>query len=194
MMLDLLIEDQMTFTEVAVITLLSVAMNGIAFAGPEEETILATFEALCLEHINDPGSIATITPRMGLIAVPDDKKVEFLGSQPGRAWINLDRTNRYILTITDEGSCGVSAPYVSGATTLALLLQNSRGTQLDTERIGSEIQSVYAITRPDRFGKADIHALVLITTSNLQSVDGIQLTAIPESLARKQGTTIPDWP
>ena len=83
---------------------------------------------------------------------------------------------------------------MSGATTLDLLLQNSRIAQLDTERVGSEIQSVYAITRPDRFGKADIHALVLITTSNLQSVDGIQLTAIPESLARKQGTTIPDWP
>jgi hypothetical protein len=35
MMLDLLIEDQMTFTEVAVIALFSVAMNGVAFAGPE---------------------------------------------------------------------------------------------------------------------------------------------------------------
>lgn len=193
-MLDLLIEDQMICTKVAAIALLFVTMNGVALAGPEEETILATFESLCLEQINDPGSIATIAPRMGLVAVPDDKKVEFLGSQPGRAWISLNKTNRYILTITDEGSCGLSAPYVSGATTLDLLLQNSRIAQLDTERVGSEIQSVYAITRPDRFGKADIHALVLITTSNLQSVDGIQLTAIPETLARKQGTIIRAWP
>jgi hypothetical protein len=194
MVFNLFTEDQMTFTKVAAIALVSAAMNGVAFAGPEEETVLATFESLCLEQINDPEAIATTAPRMGLVAVPDDKKVEFLGNQPGRAWINLNKTERYILTITDEGSCGLSAPYVSGATTLDLLFHNSRIAQLDTERVGSEIQSVYAITRPDRFGKADIHALVLVTTSNLQSVDGIQLTAIPETLARKQGTIIRAWP
>jgi hypothetical protein len=87
MVFDLFTEDPMSFTKVAAIALVSAAMNGVAVAGPEEDTVLATFESLCLEQINDLGAIAATASRMGLVAVPDDKKVEF--GKP--TWSSLDQ-------------------------------------------------------------------------------------------------------
>jgi hypothetical protein len=41
---------------------------------------------------------------------------------------------------------------------------------------------------------ADGHAIVVLASSELQSVGGAALTSVPEAVAKSAGVTVPVWP
>jgi hypothetical protein len=71
----------------------------------------------------------------------------------------------------------------------------SRSRLLSTEKVGSETQSIFAVTHPDPRGAADGHAKVMAASSELPSVAGAGLTSIPEKAAKAGGINVPQvWP
>jgi hypothetical protein len=77
---------------------------------------------------------------------------------------------------------------------LSQFLFNSRNQRLSTEKIGASVRSVFAVTHPSRRGLEDIHAIVSITTPNLQTKSGVNLTAVSEAWASANGIRVPVWP
>jgi hypothetical protein len=166
-----------------------------AAAGIIDERVFSAFEALCLDNISEIGRVPSFAGAIGMVELSGEKARLFLDGHPGRAWISAAKeTARYALILTDKGSCGVTGPDANGKDILALFLSNSRNQRLSTEKIGSSVQSVFAVTHPSRRGLEDIHAIVSITTSNLQTIGGVNLSAVSEALASANGIRVPVWP
>jgi hypothetical protein len=166
-----------------------------AAAGIIDERVFSAFEALCLDNVSEIGRVPSFAGAIGMVELSGEKAKPFLDGHPGRAWISAAKeTARYALILTDEGSCGVTGPDANGKDVLALFLSNSRNQRLSTEKIGSSVHSVFAVTHPSRRGLEDIHAIVSITTSNLQTIGGVNLSAVSEALASANGIRVPVWP
>jgi hypothetical protein len=165
-----------------------------AEAGPEEDNALAAFEAACLDNINDPSRAARMAVAAGLKEVPEPQRSAIMDDKPGRAWINVAAGSRQFLKLGDNGACGIAAPYANGREVLALFTRHSRSRLVKTEQIGSETQSIFAVTHRDPRGGADGHAIVMIQSSSLQSVISASLTSLPESVARAGGISEQNWP
>ena len=60
--------------------------------------------------------------------------------------------------------------------------------------MGSQEQITYAVKFPDPRGGNDIHAIVMVTLSMLESVKGIFLNSIPEKALPSIGISAPKWP
>ena len=130
-----------------------------------------------------------------MLELSGEKAKPFLDGHSGHVWINgAKETVRYALILTDQGSCGVAGPEAKGKEVLKLFLSNSRNQHLKTERLGSSVQSIFAVTQPSRRGPEEIHAIVSLTFPSLQTIDGAQLSAIPEALAAANGIKVPVWP
>jgi hypothetical protein len=166
-----------------------------AAAGQIDERVFAAFEALCLDNMNELGQVSSFARTIGMPELNDEKGKLLLDGHPGHVWINKpNETIRYALILTNEGSCGVAGPNANGREILKLFLAKTRNQHLRTERIGSSVQSIFAVTRPSRRGLEDIHAIISITTSSLQTVEGVQMSAVPEALAAANGIKVPVWP
>jgi hypothetical protein len=166
-----------------------------AAAGIIDERVFSAFEALCLDNMSEIGRVPSFAGAIGMVELSGEKAKPFLDGHPGRAWISAAKeTARYALILTDEGSCGVTGPDANGKDVLALFLSKSRNQRLSTEKIGSSVHSVFAVTHPSRRGLEDIHAIVSITTSNLQTIGGVNLSAVSEALASANGIRVPVWP
>ena len=166
-----------------------------AAAGPIDERVFSAIEALCLDNMSEIGRVPSFAGVIRMVELSGEKARLLLDGHPGHVWIGeAKETARYALILTDEGSCGVTGPDANGREVLALFLSNSRNQRLSTEKIGSSIQSVFAVTHPSRHGLEDIHAIVSITTSNQQTIPGVNLTATSEALAAANGIRVPVWP
>ena len=166
-----------------------------AAAGPIDERVFSAFEALCLDNMNEIGRVPSFASAIGMVELNGEKAKPLLDGHAGHAWVGgAKETARYALMLTDEGSCGVTGPDANGKEVLALFLSNSRNQRLSTEKIGSSVRSVFAVTHPSRRGLEDIHAVVSIMTPNLPTVPGVNLSAIPEALAAANGIKVPVWP
>jgi hypothetical protein len=166
-----------------------------AAAGTIEERVCSAFEALCLDNMREIGRVPSFAGAIGMVELSGEKAKLVLDGHPGHAWISgAKETARYALILTDEGFCGVTGPDANGKGVLALFLSNSRNQRLSTAKIGSSVQSVFAVTHPSRRGLEDIHAIVSITTPNLQTIRGVNLSAVSEALASANGIRAPVWP
>lgn len=165
-----------------------------AEAGPEEDNALAAFEAACLDNINDPSRTVRMAVAAGLMEVPEPQRSAIMDDKAGRAWINVAAGSKQFLKLSNNGACGIAAPYADGRQVLALFTRHSRSRLIKTEQIGSETQSIFAVTHPDPRGGADGHAIVMIQSSSLQSVMSASLTSLPEAVARAGGISEQKWP
>lgn len=165
-----------------------------AGAGVEEDNALAAFEGVCLDNLSDPAKAARIAIVAGLVEISEPQRSAIMDDVPGRAWISTTIGARQFLKLGDSGACGITAPYADGKEVLGLFAQHSRSRLAKTEQIGSETQSIFAVTHPDPRGGPDGHAIVMIQSSSLKTVMGASLTSLPEALARAAGISEQQWP
>jgi hypothetical protein len=126
-----------------------------AAADPIDERVFSAFEALCLDNIREIGRVPSFAGAIGMVELNGEKAKPLLDGHAGHAWVSgAKETARYALMLTDEGSCMVTGPDANGKEVLALFLSNSRNQRLSTEKIGSSVRSVFAVTHPSRRGLA----------------------------------------
>jgi hypothetical protein len=167
---------------------------GGSLAGPAEDEVHAAFEWFCLSHLGRTEAIPALFEQIGVAPLPQDIAKPLVAPQEGDVWLMNGEHSRFLVSLTEEGVCSVTGPDVRAETSIELFEANIRHRRLGTERIGSQIQDVFAVTFPDPAGGPDGHAIVMLTRSNLASIAGVILNALPEQLARKEEITIPEWP
>jgi hypothetical protein len=165
-----------------------------AYAGPAEDETFAAFEWFCLAHLNKSGDVPGLFDAIGVKPLPEDYARPFLTGHLGSVWFLPGTDTRLVVTLTDKGACGVTNPEVNGVELKKLFESLLRNRLLNSERIGSETTTAYAVSYPDKLGGPDTRAVVLMTTSVLASVKGANLGAVPERIMIQEGTKIPNWP
>jgi hypothetical protein len=165
-----------------------------ALAGPIEDSVFAAFEALCIWPINKPDQIAAMVQDVGATTLNQQEARPFLNGEPGRAWIMRDKNARLLITLTNEGVCRVFGPDASGQSIEKLIGQHLRSIKFPSEQFGSDIQNMFAVTYPDPAGGIDLHLLVGIGRSDLASLTGAWLVAVPERVLAKELSRMPPWP
>lgn len=165
-----------------------------ANAGPVEDDAYAAFETFCLSHLNQIDAVPALFEQIGILPLTDKQAKPFLAPQTGKAWLYRSKHARHVVMITDQGICSVTSPEAKGKIVRMLFEDNTQHTKLNSESMGSQTQDVYALTFPDPAGAKDGHAIVMITTSKLKSVDGVFLNALPENIIRQAGMSVPKWP
>ena len=180
----------------AVILTATVVLLGTARAdaGSAEDETLAAFEWFCLAHLNKATEIPGLFKAIRVKPIPDNLSQPFLSGHSGTAWFLPGNHTRLVVTLTDKGACGVANPDVRGLGLKGLFERLLRNLHLSTERIGSETTTAYAVSYPDKVGRPDTRAVVLMTTSALASIKGVNLSAVPERIVLSEGTKIPNWP
>lgn len=165
-----------------------------SLAGPPEEEVYAAFEWFCLSHLSRRDLIPELFEQIGVAPLPDDKARPFLAPQKGVAWLMQGSQSAFVVMLTEQGVCSLAGPRVNAQETAELFKANVRHRRLGMGRFGSQIEEAFAVTFPDRYGDSDEHAIVILTRSNLPSMTGIFLNALPEHVAREAGINVPDWP
>ena len=164
-----------------------------ADAGPAEDETFAAFEWFCLAHLNKATEIPELFKAIRVKPIPDNLSQPFLSGHSGTVWFLRNHT-RLVVTLTDKGACGVANPDVRGLGLKGLFERLLRNLHLSTERVVSETTTAYAVSYPDKVGGLDTRAVVLMTTSALASIKGVNLCAVPERIMLLEGTKIPNWP
>lgn len=167
-----------------------------AFASSSDEEVFAAFEWFCLSHLQKPETIEQLFPPLGIQPLPQDQADAFLSPQKGKAWIIPGSiTKGFVVTLTDSGVCTINGSYANGKETQNIFEKNTKNIKLTSETVGSQTQDVYALVFSGANGvNMATKALVSITTSNLKSIDGIILTAMPEKLMLENNIHINNWP
>jgi hypothetical protein len=164
-------------------------------AGPAEDNVIGAFESYCLDNLNAPDRAIRMIDAVDLAEVREPQLAVVMADHPGRAWANFGENQRYFIKLSDVGVCSIASPVADGDVVRQLFVKLSRNRLLATERIGSETQSIFAITHPDPRGTVDGHAIVMAASSELQSVAGAVLTSLPEKAAKAGGINVPQvWP
>lgn len=166
----------------------------VAVAGPIEDSVFAAFEAFCIWPINKPNEIAAMLQDVGATPLDEAAARPFLNSLPGQAWMMRDKNGRLLITLTSDGVCRVFGPDASGQAVENLVGQHLRSIKFTSDKFGSDTQNMFAVTYPDPAGGADLHLLVGTAYSDLASVSGAWLFAIPERLIAKDLPRLPPWP
>lgn len=165
-----------------------------ARAGASEEIAYSSFEALCLAHLEKPADIARMANSLGLQAVPESMRFPIFGDSPGQAWFSFKDVH-IMVAVFESGACGLSAPDVDGDAVMEIFRANSKNRQLAKDEVGTELETMFAVTYPDRGGGADRHALIMFQTSKLKnSGAGMRITGFSEEVAKKTGLTVLPWP
>jgi len=141
-----------------------------------------------------PDRAVRLIDALGLAEIPEPDRAILMTDHPGRAWASFGENQKYFIKLSDEGVCSIASPVANGSLVLQLFAKLSRNSPLSTERVGSETQSIFAVTHPDPRGGPDGHAIVMAASSELPSVAGAALTSVPERAAKAAGMTIPLWP
>lgn len=178
------------------LVLLALVVSSPAWATAKEEEVYAAFETFCLTHINQSAEIPKMFARVGVKPLPAERAEAFLAPQKGTAWMMKGKETNLIITLTDAGVCTTSAPYASGKATTELFEKLLRHKKLATEDMGGQQQTIYAVTFPSsaKIGGPTSHALVLVTTSKLSSIDGVIINVMAEKMVAESGVTVPKWP
>jgi hypothetical protein len=165
----------------------------VAVAGPTEDSVFAAFEAICIWPINKPLQIVGMLEDIGATPLEAQAATPFLAGESGRVWIMRDTHARVVITLTSEGVCSVFGPEAASDAVEGLVQQHFRSMKLKTEKVGSEVITVFAVTHSDPNDNV-IHVLVDIKKSALASVAGTWLTAMPERVAEKELPHSPQGP
>jgi hypothetical protein len=165
-----------------------------SFAGPSEEEVYAAFEWFCLSRLGRSEQIPELFKQLRIAPLPDDKARPFLAPQKGIAWMMEGNQSTFIAMLTEQGVCSIAGPRVDGREAAELFKANVRHRRLRMERVGSQVEEVFAVTFSNAYGGADEHAIVILTRSNLATIAGIFLNALPERVVQKAGINVPEWP
>jgi len=164
-------------------------------AGPAEDNVIGAFESYCLDNLNAPNRAARMIAAVGLAEVQEPHRAILMADHLGRVWASFTENQRYIVKLSDSGVCSIASPVADGGLLKQHFVKFSRNRLLANETIGSETQSIFAVTHPDPRGGADGHAIVMVASSELPSVAGAVLTSIPEKAAKAGGINVPQvWP
>jgi hypothetical protein len=163
-------------------------------AGPADDNVIGAFESYCLDNLNAPDRAIRLVDALGLAEIPEPHRSILMADHPGRAWASFGENQRYFIKLSIDGVCSISSPFADGNVVRQLFEKLSRNKLLSTERVGSETQSIFAVTHPDPRGEDDGHAIVMVASSELPSVGGAALTSVPEKAAKAAGMNIPVWP
>lgn len=163
----------------------------------ESKEVFGTFEFICLELLRSQEKIPELLENTGAKELPTDQAANFLAPHNGRAWM-IRRTNEFIdpfvIALSDTTSCSVIAPKAKGTLIFGLLQKYTRNAKIHEQKIGSQIEYMFAVSHDDQFRDGDAHAIVTITTSQLFEGMGIIINAVPEAALVKEGTRTPPWP
>jgi hypothetical protein len=164
-------------------------------AGTAEDNVIGAFESYCLDNLNAPDRAIRMIDALGLTEIQDPDRAILMADHPGRAWASFAENQKYFIKLSNDGVCSIASPVADGSLVRQLLVKLSRNKLLSTDKIGSETQSIFAVTHPDPRGAADGHAIVMAASSELQSAAGAALTSIPEKAAKAGGINVPQvWP
>lgn len=166
-----------------------------SIAGPVEDNLIGAFETYCLNNLTAPDRAIKMIDALGLAEVPEPHRSVILADRPGRAWASFAENQRYFVKLSSDGVCSIQSPVANGDLVLQMFVRLSRNRLLTSEKIGSETQHIFAVTHPDPRGAADGHAIVMASSSVLQSVAGAALSSVPEKVAIAGGINVPKvWP
>ncbi len=165
-----------------------------ANASPKEEQFYASFENFCINLLNIPKAVPKMIEAIGGKPVASDKAKMMLQGKEGRVWLLKLEGIRSTLTQTSDNVCTMFGPDVDGSTVENIFKKSSRSLLVGSEKIGSQTFSTYTLVQADPQGGSDIYAIITLTRSNLSSVGGVFLNAIPRGIAEKNGIKIKNWP
>ena len=163
-------------------------------AGPVEDNVISAFESFCLDNLDAPNITTKLAEALHLTQIAEPDLSIIMGDHPGRAWSSFSENQKYFIKFSNDGICSISSPVADGTLVRTLFVKLSRNKLLSSENVGSETQSIFAVTYPDPRDASDGHAIVMVKSSELQSVGGAALTSVPEKTAKAGGMTIPVWP
>lgn len=158
-----------------------VGMANGAGAGPIEDDAYGAFEFFCIEQIRNIGDFPRLMPPIGFEAIAPEKAAPFLSGRSGLAWIGKTPNARLMIAVTEGSACALFAPDASGPQIEEVFRKNATSVELHSEKIGTQIEKMFAVTQQDRGGGPDIHVMVMINSSALQGVTGVELTSMPSS-------------
>lgn len=176
----------------AVIALLFSPAIGIA--GPLEDETLASFEAYCVENINQRNAVPALLSNQGVQPLDSEMAGGLLNGQSGKVWLLNQTPTKMFLALTDSGVCTIYSREANPAELRKLFVGTFRNKVLRTESIGSQTEEWFLVTQASRNGGDDIHLLVITNASNLASVPGMILNGFPASLANEVGLSATEWP
>jgi hypothetical protein len=139
-------------------------------AGPAEDNVIGAFESYCLDNLNAPDRAIRMIDALGLYEIKEPDRAILMADHLGRAWASFAENQKYFIKLSNDGVCSIASPVADGSVVRQLLIKLSRNRLLSTEKIGSETQSIFAVTHPDPRGAADGHAIVMAASSELQSL------------------------
>jgi len=161
----------------------------------EAKEVFGAFEFICLEQLRSQDRIPELLETVGAVELPANQAATFLVPQAGRAWMMRptgEAANPFIIALSDTAVCSVMAPKAKAGPILAHFQEHTRNSKIGEEKIGSQIERVFAVSHDDQFRDGDAHAMVMISTSHL--LEGIIINAIPEAALAEVGTRPPRWP
>ena len=163
----------------------------------EVQEVLAVFETACLDNLRRPAETTKIMVGIGSTALAPKAANELLAPQTGQAWVlqsTVSSGDNAIVTLSDKGTCSVSAGHVDGNAVAQLLEDNFRHSKLRHDTGDGRVSRVYALTHDDKNVDGDTHALIIANQGGATGAAGIILSAVPKKLLVESGTTIPAWP
>jgi hypothetical protein len=173
----------------------TVVLASAAYAGAEEDRVLSFFEVACLGNLSDLTQTIVLAESAGLREIKGSELPAVLNGKPGRAWISPSgQQPRLFLKLGTEGVCAVTAPYANRTEIKQIFKKFIKNRFIKTEPFGSEVQDIFAVSYPSPTGATDIHSIVMIQFSQLETVDGISVTAITENAALKAGISRQTYP
>ena len=186
----------------AVLAIVEAIMLGPSLASEldtdvEAQQVFGAFEFFCLEQLRSQERIPQLLKNVGAIELAADQAAVFLDPQSGRAWMMRSEEeviDPFIIALSDTMACTVMAPKAKGAPILAMFKEHTRNSKVHEEKIGSQMDYVFAVSHNDQFYDGDAHALVMISTSSLFGGEGITMNALPEAVLAKAGMRTPPWP
>jgi hypothetical protein len=165
-----------------------------AYAGPAEDEAISTFRLYCVENINKPAEFPKLMKDVGADSMPDDLAMPYLSTQKGKVWPLLKGKTRLLLSLTDAGTCSITALEVDDELLLVTFASTFKNKLLGEEVQGAHTLKLYAITQKDIAGGDDVHVIAALTVPTLPSQHGVLMNSMPESLLKSQNFAIPLWP
>lgn len=171
-----------------------VLLSTASFGGQVEDESIGTFELYCVENINQQAAIPGLLSSIGIQPLESGVANMLLNGQTGKAWLLNQSSTKMFLALTDKGVCTVFARDANPEVARTLFASTFRNKRMQSENIGSQTEEMFLVTQASRSGEGDIHLVVVTNASNLASVPGMILNAIPEAVAKEMGLTFSDWP
>lgn len=163
-------------------------------AGPIENETIAAFESYCIENADQLSAIPRMMATLGAKPLGGTMATMLLNGQSGKGWLLGQTSTKMFLALTDAGVCTVYSRDASPVEARKVFSGTFRQKFLRSEPIGSQTEQWFLVSQVSRSGGEDIHAVVIINASELETIPGIILNAIPETVATGIGLSVTEWP